>query len=542
MTKSHPGLRQNVSDNVSISLTDDVIDVAACQRTRDARDDCGAQLWFQGVSRRQTQVNGETKVTDTLDYEAHHSMAMSELEKLAHQTIDKFGVTWLTVVHRLGSVPPGEVSLLLGIGSPHRREAIDATDWFIEHLKKDVPIWKRETWQSGIQQWVHPSKATEADSKPRIYLDHAATGWPKSDVVLDAMMQYLKQNGASVGRGNYSDATQAADILRKLRHRLAEQIGCFDSSGIAIMPSATIALNVAISGLLKPGDHVVTTTAEHNAVLRPLEHLKKEKEIDWDLVPTQSDGSVSIQDLSKAIRKDTAMVCISTASNVTGRMMPTSDLAEMLRDRETILLCDAAQSFGWMPVDVSKDIDVLVAPAHKASGGPPGVAMLYVNGSLHDRIEPLHYGGTGHDGESLQMPTVMPGKLEPGTHNMPAIAGWLAALEELDAAVVSERTMQALQLGTHLESSLRDAGANTLGSAGEVPVVPFWIDGMDSETVAAILDSEFGIQVRAGKHCAAKIHESIPFPQDGVVRASAGPKTTEQEIGSLAEAVRQIVG
>lgn len=376
-------------------------------------------------------------------------------------------------------------------------------------------------------------------SPKRIYLDHAATGWPKRSEVSLAMKAYIDGVGAAAGRGVYASARQAARTVQQLRRRLAETIHAPSNDCISFHSSGTAALNAALFGFIQPGDHVVTTAAEHNSVLRPLNHLRQTIDVTVDVVSLDSNGHITIEDVLAKVRHDTAIVAITGASNVTGIAMPVKQIANRLRDQSTILVCDAAQNFGWMPIDVRGGIDVLAAPGHKAGGGSLGTGFLYVAPELHSRLRPTIFGGTGTQSESLEMPDAMPDKLESGNLNVPAIAGWLAGLPNADAIANNERI--ANRLANQLHQEVRSARCHQT-SQGGLPIVSFWSDEMNAAEIAMILSSEFCIEVRAGHHCSAMVVDAVGGPDTGVVRASAGAETTEDEIKSLGAALREILG
>ncbi|KAA1261381.1 putative cysteine desulfurase [Rubripirellula obstinata] len=373
----------------------------------------------------------------------------------------------------------------------------------------------------------------------RIYLDHAATSWPKHDTVLKAMDEFARDCGATAGRGAYQSSMAANQILAKTRVAIAKLIGAESTNCISFHSGGTAALNAAIHGLLRPGDHVVTTAAEHNSVLRPLHFLAKRDAIRLTIVPVDDSGIVDALGVVEAVEDDTRMVAVTAASNVTGAVQPISAIGKALKDRSALFLCDAAQVFGAAPINVvDSHIDVLASPGHKASGGPSGTGLLYVNERLHDEIEPSIQGGTGSMSESLDMPTSFPEKLEAGNLHVSGIAGWLTSLERLKLDRTEEHCRE---LSRKLHDGLRAiAGTHVFGKPGPIPIASVQIDGLSASDVAMILDSEFGIEVRSGLHCAALIHRCIGTADEGTVRISAGAETTTADIDAVIEAVTQI--
>jgi selenocysteine lyase/cysteine desulfurase len=393
---------------------------------------------------------------------------------------------------------------------------------------------------------------------PRIYLDHAATSWPKDEAVLRAMYEFARECGSTAGRGSYQSSMTASQVLAKARKQIGQVIGAPSPDCISLHSGGTTALNAAIhgifGGLLEGHDstplHVVTTAAEHNSVLRPLHHLARKSLVRLSVVSVDGNGVVDASELMDHVEPSTVMVAVTSASNVTGCAQPISQIGESLSDHPALFLCDAAQSFGWVPIDAGQQhIDLLAAPGHKASGGPSGTGFLYVDPRLHEQIQPSIQGGTGSVSESLEMPTGFPDKLEAGNLNVPAIAGWNAALAQCppstnllesgdaDGVLIGQKLHQ----GQRLHQGLRSiSGVNVLGQPGVVPIASFQVEGFCPGDVATILDTEFGIEVRSGLHCAAMIHACIGSSPDGTVRISAGPETTCHEMDQAIDAVRQI--
>lgn len=393
---------------------------------------------------------------------------------------------------------------------------------------------------------------TEPDTRQRLYLDHASTSWPKHDDVIEAMTSFMRDCGASASRGHYAAARQAGLIVDRVRRRLAEVIGAPQADCVSFHAGCTAALNVAIHGLLGDGhvvdrgSHIIASAAEHNAVLRPLNAAAGPAGVGLEILPIESSGTLDPRRLADSIRDQTRLVAVTHASNVTGVVAPleaiASEIHRINRSRSpqsrVLLLCDAAQTFGYLPIDVSAiGIDVLAAPAHKGSGGPVGIGMLYLDPSLHASIRPILQGGSGQDGLSETMPTTMPEKLEPGTLNVPAIAGWGAALDRFEP---SPDRLAELARYLHLRLSEVD-GLTIFGPPGPLPIASFDFGPMlPPAEAAAVLDSEFGIDVRSGYHCAAAIHPGLGSTQAGTVRVSCGKDTTLPEIDRLAAACEEI--
>ncbi len=350
----------------------------------------------------------------------------------------------------------------------------------------------------------------------RIYLDNAATSWPKPSAVYEAMDLYARTIGAAAGRGSYHSAQLAAQTVYGCRQRLQRLIHAPLPTQIALFSSGTAALNAAILGSLQQGDHVVTTQAEHNSVLRPLHHLQTNGIIDLSVVECDAQGKVDPQQLLEQVKDCTALVAMTHASNVTGAVQDVSTVGQTLQNHHALFLCDAAQTIGHLPMDVqSSSIDLLAAPGHKGTLGPLGTGFLYVSNKAQQRLRPTIWGGTGSQSESLAMPTQMPENLEPGNLNVPAIAGWNAGLDYLFELGPEPITAQDAELIDALQQCFGDTHGSQFSSHGfsivsdRLPLVSLVFDRSAPDEIGSILDIEFGIQARCGLHCAALVHSQI---------------------------------
>ena len=401
--------------------------------------------------------------------------------------------------------------------------------------------------EKKVDHWVNDSEFDDeigCDNKmnprQRFYFDHAATSWPKSEKVLHAMIEFMRDCGVAAGRGGYRSAVEADQVIALTRKTIASLIDAVSASCISFHANGTTALNVGIHGVIRNGDHVVVSAAEHNSVLRPLDDLVSKRNLRLTVVPVGAEGEVDADRFLAAVEPDTRMAVLTHASNVTGSLQPVAEVGRHLRETSTLLLCDAAQTFGAIPVSV-KDlgVDLLAAPGHKCSGGPLGTAFLYVDPNLHDEFQPSVFGGTGSQSESLKMPEEMPSKLEPGNLNVPAIVGWSAALSELPD--LKSREMQNQSVAAMLREGLRSIdNLKVYAGEGPLPVVSLAIDDLPPSDFAAILDSEFGIEVRAGLHCAALIHSCIGTQEVGTLRISASSMTSESDLQYVIDSVKQV--
>lgn len=377
----------------------------------------------------------------------------------------------------------------------------------------------------------------------RIYFDHAATSWPKSPAVIAAMHDYASDVGAAGGRGQYRSAARAGVWIADARRNLARLIGATSANDISLHSSGTTALNAAILGSVRPGDHVVTTAAEHNSVLRPLHHLRRQHDVRVTFVDCDSAGQIDAGAVLSEVEPSTRLVAMTSASNVTGAMQPIEDVGRDLKAGypHVAFLVDAAQTAGVVPIDVERNgIDLLAVPGHKSIGGPLGTGVLYVAEPWHDQIRPCLFGGTGSMSESLEMPSAMPGKLEAGNLNVPAIAGLAIAAEE--ARSDETRASRSARVAHSLHARLRSiAGVHVIGRPDTLPLVSLTMDHWTPSDVAAVLDAEFRIEVRSGLHCAAAIHDHLKTSPHGTVRVSGSAETTSDQIDALGMALEALL-
>ncbi|RKP51315.1 aminotransferase class V-fold PLP-dependent enzyme [Cohnella endophytica] len=381
------------------------------------------------------------------------------------------------------------------------------------------------------------------NDKPIIYLDNAATSWPKPPAVWEAMERTMKTSAANPGRGSHQMAVQASRVLFEARKRLARLFRIGNPNDIAFTLNTTHALNMAIQGLLQPGDHVIATSLEHNSVRRPLEALKRKLGIEVTYVATDSQGVLNPAKVIDAITDKTKLIAATHSSNLLGTITPIGEIGEIARSRGIKLLVDAAQSAGVLPIDVAgMRIDLLAFPGHKGLFGPQGTGGLYIDPNLE--LEPLMQGGTGSKSEAPEQPTVRPDRYEAGTPNTVGIAG----LSE-GAQFVLKETPEAIHARElHLTFELMEGlqaipGLTILGpdiGIERTAIVSFLLDGVDPSELAFLLDQQFGIAVRAGFHCTPLGHETAGSYETGAVRASPGYFTNESEIVSMVEAVKEI--
>lgn len=378
-----------------------------------------------------------------------------------------------------------------------------------------------------------------------VYLDNAATSFPKAPGVGEAMCRYVERLGRNVGRGSYAPAMEAAGGVLAVREKLAALVGAPDPRNIIFTPGATWGLNLLLRGLLRPGDRVITSPMEHNAVLRPLEQLRAAG-VTVELLPCTDRGELVLDGLAERLPGARA-VALTHASNVSGTLFPIAQVGALCRQAGVFFLVDAAQTLGVLPVDVAATgIDGLAFPGHKGLLGPQGIGGLALSPALAQALEPVVSGGTGSMSESLAMPPFLPDKFEAGTLNLPGIFGLGAALDYLAAEGEALRARER-KLARHLWYRLMELdgeGLRVLGS-GEpdrrVGVVSVDFPGWDNGEMAFRLEQEYGVQTRCGLHCAPLAHRTLgTFPQ-GAVRFSVGPFNTFAEIDYLEGALEELL-
>ncbi|MCB2192412.1 MAG: aminotransferase class V-fold PLP-dependent enzyme [Deltaproteobacteria bacterium] len=378
---------------------------------------------------------------------------------------------------------------------------------------------------------------------PMIYLDNAATAFPKpGDPLRRALEQYLEA-GASPGRGGYDLAVEAEYEVQAVRRKLRRFFGGGEGWRVCFAYNATDALNTLIQGLTQNPCHVVSTRLEHNSVLRPLHHLAEQGRISLDLVPFNAQGYVEPQAVADALKPDTGLVMLNHASNVFGTVQPAAEIAAVCRERGVELLLDASQSAGLYPIELEKwGVGGLAFTGHKALLGPTGIGGLV----LSPRVNPLptRYGGTGVDSINLVHTMDYPHRLEAGTLNLLGVLGLGQSLDY----VLSPGHQQALARERELGERLRDGLASMEGvelycahGPGErLPVLSCNVKGMRAGDVAVILDGDFEIAVRAGLHCAPLLHQDLGTSPHGAVRFSLGAFNTAEDIETALHAMEHI--
>ena len=375
-----------------------------------------------------------------------------------------------------------------------------------------------------------------------IYFDNAATSWPKPEAIIRAVDSCLRETGGSPGRSGHSLSIDAGRIIFDAREALAGLLGIDDPLRIILTANATEALNIAVLGLLKPGDHVITSSMEHNSVMRPLRAMEA-RGVELTTLPCSTTGELDPSVVVPAIKKNTKAIFLTHASNVTGTIIPVADIGRIASEHGLVFCVDAAQTAGALPIDIgAMDIDLLAFTGHKSLFGPQGTGGLYIRKDLEQVISPLMRGGTGSRSEYEEQPDFMPDKFESGTPNTSGYAGLTAGIEfilsqGLDTINAHEKHLTEL----FLQGIGNLDGVTIYGhkdASRRIAVVSFNIRGMNPAKAALELDERFGIMSRPGLHCAPSAHKTIGTFPAGAVRFSFSYFNTVEEINQAVDAVR----
>ena len=383
----------------------------------------------------------------------------------------------------------------------------------------------------------------------RIYLDQASTSFPKAPGVAQAMMDYLTMNGFNVNRGCYSSAYSAEEVIYETRQLLAELFHFSKCKNVIFTPNVTTSLNFILKGFLKPGDHILVSAMEHNAVMRPVVQLASSG-ISFDRIPCRTDGSMILENVEELIRPETKAIVTLHASNVCGTRMPLDALGEICQRHQLYFVVDSAQTAGIVPINMDKmHIDALAFTGHKGLRGPQGTGGFLVSQELAEQMEPLISGGTGSVSHTEEIPDFMPDRFESGTPNLPGIYGLHEALLYLKTHSLQAINEKELSLtGYFLEQlqALDDTGRHIriIGKkdlTDRNAVVSIQTPEIDMSQVAWQLDNEYGVMTRVGLHCAPNAHKTLGTYPAGTIRFSFGPENTKNELDFAIQGLKKIL-
>ena len=378
-----------------------------------------------------------------------------------------------------------------------------------------------------------------------IYLDNASTTFPKAPNVASAMADYITNCGININRGSYSLAYDVEDIIYTTRQRLHTLFNGHDPSHVIFTQNVTMSLNMVIKGLLKAGDHVLVSSMEHNAVMRPLTQLL-DKGITFDTIPCDSTGSIQMDSIEPLIRPNTVALIINHASNVCGTIQPLESIGPICKAHNLQFIVDAAQTAGVIPIDVKAcHIDALCFTGHKGLLGPQGIGGIILTKEMAQTLTPLIAGGTGSFSHLETMPTHMPDAFEAGTLNLPGIIGLNEGLAYIESQGMENIHNHELALTQAFLEGLQSIdGINIVGKQNiqdRTAVVSITIDGMDPASIAYELESTYYIMTRVGLHCAPRAHQTLGTYPEGTVRFSFGYANTLKDVESALSALNTIV-
>lgn len=374
-----------------------------------------------------------------------------------------------------------------------------------------------------------------------IYLDNAATSFPKPDGVYDAVVECMKNYAANPGRASHDMALKASSKIIETRQCISKLLNISNPLNIVFTSNATEGLNIGIKGVVKKGDHVISTVIEHNSVLRPLNYLSKQG-VEVTLLGVNENGYINLKDLKKEIRKNTKAIIINHASNVLGTVQNINNIGAIARKSGIIFILDASQSAGAIPIDVESDnIDILAFPGHKGLFGPQGTGGLYIREGIN--LSDFKQGGTGSNSNSMNQPDFLPDKFESGTLNTPGIAGLCEGIKFIEKIGIKNIQKHEEDLMEHLLTELKKLsyvkmyGPSTHENRGAV--LSIVIENMDSSQVGYLLNKK-DIAVRTGFHCAPLIHGIMGTNKSGTVRISPGYFNTHSNIETIVKALKEI--
>lgn len=386
----------------------------------------------------------------------------------------------------------------------------------------------------------------------KIYLDQASTSYPKAPSVAQAVYDYLNGSAVNVNRGGYQAAYSIEEQIFETREQLLRLFHFTSGKGknVIFTPNITTSLNILLKGLLKSGDHVLVSSMEHNAVMRPLVQLARHG-VTFDRIPCSADGSLLIEKAEELLKPNTRLLVCLHASNVCGTIMPVQELGKFCKKHGLFFILDTAQTAGTVPIDMeSLQLDALAFTGHKGLRGPQGTGGFLIRNELASQIEPLLSGGTGSVSHTEEVPSFLPDRFEPGTPNIPGILGLHAALCDLEQTDMGKLHQHELELTQYFINGLMqmDPSESTLRAIGKhntierTSVVSVQTLQTDMARVAYEMDDTYGIMTRVGLHCAPSAHKTLDTYPEGTIRFSFGPENTHHEVDLALHALAEITG
>ena len=383
----------------------------------------------------------------------------------------------------------------------------------------------------------------------KIYLDQASTTYPKPECVAKAVYEYMTGNGSNINRGCYENAYDTEEVVLETRELLCELFDGPDCKNVVFTKNVTESLNVVLKGFLKPGDHVLVSSMEHNAVMRPIRQLEKNG-VEFDRVPCSEQGELKLQSMEALLRQNTKAVVMMHASNVCGTILPLKEVGAFCKTHGLKFIADCAQTAGTMPISMKEmNIDILCFTGHKGLYGPQGIGGFILQEEMISEMTPLLSGGTGSISHTEEIPEFMPDRFEPGTMNLPGIFGLNSALSWIDKVGIEniynkERSLTRLFLEEIGKLDPKGEKIKLVGKKteeGRTAVVSIQTPGRDVSEVAYLLDKNYGIMTRVGLHCAPSAHQTLGTYPTGTVRFSFGYFNTEEEVLFAVKALEEIL-
>lgn len=377
-----------------------------------------------------------------------------------------------------------------------------------------------------------------------IYFDNCSTSFPKAPGVGMAMMKFIEEGAVNVNRGTYKKAYDVENIVYETRVMLCKLFKFDKPSNVIFTPSITYSLNYFIKGFLKKGDHVIVSSLEHNAVIRPLTQMK-DLGIEYSLVKGDVNGNIEAEGFREELRDNTKAIIVLHGSNVSGNILPIRQIGEMIKDTSIAFVVDTAQTAGVIDIDMRDNyIDFLAFTGHKGLMGPQGIGGFIVRDEIAKEIDPVITGGTGSSSDSVYVPEFLPDRFESGTLNIPGIVGLNVALKYLNEIGIDKICEKELKLTSYFIKKVKNIdGVKIVGQQkleNRVAVVSLDFKGLDNASVAFELDNVYNISTRVGLHCAPEAHKTLGTYPQGTVRFSFGYTNTKEEIDLCIEAIKKI--
>ena len=377
----------------------------------------------------------------------------------------------------------------------------------------------------------------------KVYVDNSSTSFPKAPGISETIMDYLENSGCNVNRGGYTDSYKIALEIMEARQIISDLFHTDSPQEVVFTPGITYSMNILLQGYLKKGDHVITSSMEHNSVMRPLHALSKEG-ITYDTFACDRDGTIKIEDIIPLIKKETKAIVVLHASNVCGTVLPLKEISVLCKEKRIRLIVDTAQTAGIMDIDAS-EIDALAFTGHKGLLGPQGIGGFIIKKEFANEIKPLITGGTGSQSHEFEQPDFLPDKYESGTMNIPAILGLKKAVEYINSTGINDIYEKEMALTSAFINKVQITdNINIIGKKdvyNRVPVVSLDFPEQDNAAIATALDENYGIMTRCGLHCAPVAHKTIGTYPRGTIRFSFGYFNTMDEIEYLVESIKDII-